>query len=249
MTVQCAASHSIPPNLCSVPEVTITRSRFGSEYRDTTRGPALVVTYARHTDCDSSVTPATKLAAVCSPCTVIWTTFVQSTFTTSTRGSCQLQTIKQSGSGIGNHVNVSPSSPVTTTTSCSSTGQVPKLVSILTVPDLSLDCPCRCAQFHPKEDYVVSASMDQTVRVWDISGQSRVLNRVPLANGQSCFSLSKQASAKRTRPHSHCRLKSRFSAPTRTRPICSATLTPSSSTSSRVTTAESTGPHSIPPCP
>lgn len=28
----------------------------------------------------------------------------------------------------------------------------------------------RCAQFHPKEDYVVSASMDQTVRVWDISG-------------------------------------------------------------------------------
>lgn len=30
----------------------------------------------------------------------------------------------------------------------------------------------RCAQFHPKEDYVVSASMDQTVRVWDISGES-----------------------------------------------------------------------------
>jgi coatomer subunit alpha len=26
------------------------------------------------------------------------------------------------------------------------------------------------AQFHPKEDLVVSASMDQTVRVWDISG-------------------------------------------------------------------------------
>ena len=31
-----------------------------------------------------------------------------------------------------------------------------------------------CAQFHPKEDYVVSASMDQTVRVWDISGMSRI---------------------------------------------------------------------------
>lgn len=27
-----------------------------------------------------------------------------------------------------------------------------------------------CAQFHPKNDLVVSASMDQTVRVWDISG-------------------------------------------------------------------------------
>lgn len=27
-----------------------------------------------------------------------------------------------------------------------------------------------CAQFHPKEDLVVSASLDQTVRVWDISG-------------------------------------------------------------------------------
>jgi coatomer protein complex subunit alpha (xenin) len=27
-----------------------------------------------------------------------------------------------------------------------------------------------CAQFHPSEDYIVSASLDQTVRVWDISG-------------------------------------------------------------------------------
>ena len=27
-----------------------------------------------------------------------------------------------------------------------------------------------CAQFHPKDDLVVSASLDQTVRVWDISG-------------------------------------------------------------------------------
>ncbi len=26
------------------------------------------------------------------------------------------------------------------------------------------------AQFHPKEDLIVSSSMDQTVRVWDISG-------------------------------------------------------------------------------
>ena len=27
-----------------------------------------------------------------------------------------------------------------------------------------------CANFHPKEDLIVSASLDQTVRVWDISG-------------------------------------------------------------------------------
>ena len=27
-----------------------------------------------------------------------------------------------------------------------------------------------CAQFHPKEDLIVSAALDQTVRVWDISG-------------------------------------------------------------------------------
>lgn len=27
-----------------------------------------------------------------------------------------------------------------------------------------------CAQFHPKEDLIVSASLDQTARVWDISG-------------------------------------------------------------------------------
>jgi coatomer protein complex subunit alpha (xenin) len=27
-----------------------------------------------------------------------------------------------------------------------------------------------CAQFHPTEDLVASASLDQTVRIWDISG-------------------------------------------------------------------------------
>lgn len=27
-----------------------------------------------------------------------------------------------------------------------------------------------CAQFHPTEDLIVSASLDQTVRVWDIAG-------------------------------------------------------------------------------
>lgn len=27
-----------------------------------------------------------------------------------------------------------------------------------------------CAQFHPTEDLVASASLDQTIRIWDISG-------------------------------------------------------------------------------
>jgi len=32
-----------------------------------------------------------------------------------------------------------------------------------------------CAQFHPSDDIVVSASLDQTVRVWDISGIANCL--------------------------------------------------------------------------
>jgi len=28
-----------------------------------------------------------------------------------------------------------------------------------------------CAQFHPTEDLVATASLDQTIRVWDISGE------------------------------------------------------------------------------
>ena len=29
-----------------------------------------------------------------------------------------------------------------------------------------------CAQFHPTEDLVASASLDQTIRIWDISGDT-----------------------------------------------------------------------------
>ena len=32
-----------------------------------------------------------------------------------------------------------------------------------------------CAQFHAKEDLVLSASLDQTVRVWDIAGLRKKL--------------------------------------------------------------------------
>lgn len=39
------------------------------------------------------------------------------------------------------------------------------------------------AQFHPKEDLIVSASMDQTVRVWDISGLRKAPNGGPQNQG------------------------------------------------------------------
>lgn len=41
-----------------------------------------------------------------------------------------------------------------------------------------------CAQFHPSEDLVVSASLDQTVRVWDISGESLGLMDTRLGCGR-----------------------------------------------------------------
>jgi len=39
-----------------------------------------------------------------------------------------------------------------------------------------------CAQFHPSEDLVASASLDQTVRIWDISGL-RKKNAAPGSGG------------------------------------------------------------------
>ena len=42
--------------------------------------------------------------------------------------------------------------------------------STLLLYPLYLDPQVMCAQFHPKKDLVASASLDQTVRIWDISG-------------------------------------------------------------------------------
>lgn len=36
-----------------------------------------------------------------------------------------------------------------------------------------------CAQFHPREDLIVSASLDQSVRVWDISGLRKKHSAAP----------------------------------------------------------------------
>lgn len=40
-----------------------------------------------------------------------------------------------------------------------------------------------CAQFHPKEDLIVSASLDQSVRVWDISGLRKKHSAGPQSMG------------------------------------------------------------------
>lgn len=48
-----------------------------------------------------------------------------------------------------------------------------------------------CAQFHPTEDLVVSASLDQTIRVWDISG----LRKKSVAPGPGGFDDRSSSSA------------------------------------------------------
>jgi len=48
-----------------------------------------------------------------------------------------------------------------------------------------------CAQFHPSEDLVVSASLDQTVRVWDISGELPRSKGCPVAKPTSELQLLK----------------------------------------------------------
>lgn len=48
-----------------------------------------------------------------------------------------------------------------------------------------------CAQFHPSEDLVVSASLDQTVRVWDISGELPRSRGCPVAKPTSKLQLLK----------------------------------------------------------
>lgn len=88
-----------------------------------------------------------------------WTTSEPSSSTANTPGSSRRPTIRLSVSGTGSREHVSPFSLGTTTTSCESTR-----------PATECHLTTRCAQFHPWDDLVVSASMDLTVRVWDISG-------------------------------------------------------------------------------
>lgn len=86
--------------------------------------------------------------------------------------------------------------------------KLPKLSVLLTLFKLSLNMNdtasvldaghnhyVMCASFHPKDDLVVSASLDQTVRVWDIAGLrkktvapgSEDVLRMPQVRLSQCF--------------------------------------------------------------
>ena len=36
-----------------------------------------------------------------------------------------------------------------------------------------------CAKWHPSEDLILSASLDQTIRIWDISGLTKKSRAIP----------------------------------------------------------------------
>lgn len=54
-----------------------------------------------------------------------------------------------------------------------------------------------CAQFHPSDDLVASASLDQTIRIWDISGL-RKKNSAPGMGGGSSSRISSGVTASQT---------------------------------------------------
>ena len=58
-----------------------------------------------------------------------------------------------------------------------------------------------CAAFHPKEDLIVSASLDQSVRVWDSSGLRK-------KNENANFNPSSSSSLTASPPASTCRRSS-----------------------------------------
>ena len=94
----------------------------------------------------------------------IWITSEQSFFTMNSLGFYQAPTTRQYGYGIGR-----------TDLSVSNTNS--DILWILYADAHLSVCTMTghnhytmCAQFHPKDDLIVSASLDQSVRVWDISG-------------------------------------------------------------------------------
>lgn len=104
-----------------------------------------------------------KVAAVSLPSTAIWTMYEPFSSTTNCPGYCQAQMTKRYGSGIGRIVHLVSI----------------RIIRIKFRPLANSSQVCTmtghnhytmCAQFHPKDDLVVSASLDQSVRVWDISG-------------------------------------------------------------------------------
>lgn len=88
-----------------------------------------------------------------SRCTATSTMFARSRSTRSTPGSSRRRTTRRSGYGTGNRGNASPSSPVTSASTPSPLGSA---------SSSSASHYIMYAEFHPKDDYIVSASMDQT---------------------------------------------------------------------------------------
>ena len=72
-----------------------------------------------------------------------------------------------------------------------------------------------CASFHPKEDLVVSASLDQTVRVWDISGLRK---KTVAPGGEDVLRLPQ---VRCMRPAAHCTALSHVLPPPQSLPAVS----------------------------
>lgn len=92
----------------------------------------------------------------------IWTTSEPFSFIMSFHGYYQARMTRQFAFGIGRidrSVSAGPR-PLSSSTNFS------MLVCTMT----GHNHYTMCAQFHPKDDLIVSASLDQSVRVWDISG-------------------------------------------------------------------------------
>ena len=94
----------------------------------------------------------------------IWITSEQSFSTMNFLGFCQVRTTRRYGYGTG---RTDPS-----VSKCDSgTSWIPWADMYLSVCTMTgHNHYTMCAQFHPKDDLIVSASLDQSVRVWDISG-------------------------------------------------------------------------------
>ena len=91
-----------------------------------------------------------------------WTISEQSSSITSSPGYFQAPTTRPLGYGIGK-IDHSVSA-------CKCCPTDHELIALLVCTMTGHNHYAMCAQFHPKEDLIVSASLDQSVRVWDISG-------------------------------------------------------------------------------
>lgn len=133
-------------------------------------GPSEASTFTKPSRCSCPGETTTRLrsghikvAVVSLPSMATWTMYEPFSFTTNCPGYFQARMIKRYGSGTGRIAHL-----VST-----------RIIRVYFCPVANDSQVCTmtghnhytmCAQFHPKDDLVVSASLDQSVRVWDISG-------------------------------------------------------------------------------